>query len=105
MSLAVCLGLVAFSFAWSAWQASCYDDSDPSYYVGGIVLLLAAPGTLFGGFVAVLRMFGSARSDLWNVLSWLVVVLYLALAILVGLEVWSTRGDRVYCGGVSPYGD
>lgn len=104
LSLAVCLGLDAFALAWSGWQSACYDDSDPSYYLGGIVLLLVAPGTLLVGLVAVLRFFGEARGDFWNALCWLVAVLYLALAVFIALEVWWSWDGRVYCGG-TPYGD
>ena len=104
LPLALCLGLGTFALYWGSRQSACYDDSDPIYYLGDIVLLLAAPGVLIPALIAVARVFGRARSDLWNVLCGMLGLLYLLLAVLLALVVWWTWDGRVYCGGV-PYGD
>lgn len=102
--LAACCGLVAFAFYWADRQSPCYDDSDPAYYFGGIVTLLAAPGILVGGVGTFLRILGRGRSDAWNVICGGLVLLYGALAVLLAIAVWWTWGGRVYCGG-APYGN
>jgi hypothetical protein len=88
-SAPVVLGLMlsAFAFHWSRAVAQMFDDSDPEFALGELVLLLALPSVLAGVGALALRVFrrgpAATASFVLSALSWAGVAL-----LTLGLALW-----------------